>query len=55
MRQFGDGAAIDITELQAGTKVRVIQTRGDWDLIAWDGKVIGYVEATKLMPFPASR
>ena len=48
VRQFGDGAAIDITELQAGAKVRVIQTRGDWDLIAQDGKVIGYVEAQQL-------
>jgi hypothetical protein len=48
IRQFSNGAAMDIATLQAGAKVRVIQTRGAWDLIAEDGNVIGYVEADKL-------
>ena len=48
IRQFGNGAAIDIANLDAGAKVCVIQTRGDWDLVARDGKVIGYVEKNKL-------
>lgn len=47
-RQFSNGAAIDIVNLDAGAKVRVIQTKGEWDLVARDGKIIGYVEADKL-------
>ncbi|WIG53587.1 MAG: hypothetical protein OJF48_004507 [Afipia sp.] len=42
VRQIGNGAALDIA------KVRIVQTRGDWTLVARDGKVIGYVEAQKL-------
>ena len=42
IRQFGNGAPIDIANLDAGAKV---QTRGDWDLVAQNANIIGYVEA----------
>jgi hypothetical protein len=48
VRQAGNGASIEVAELPAGSRVSVIQTRGDWQLIARDGKVIGYVEAQGL-------
>ncbi len=48
IRQFGTGAAVEIAELPAGAQVRVIQTKGEWVLIAREGNVIGYVEAQKL-------
>jgi uncharacterized protein YraI len=48
IRQFGNGAAIDVANLETGAKVRVIQTRGDWNLVAQNGRIIGYVEADKL-------
>jgi hypothetical protein len=48
VRQAGNGAAMEVAELPAGTRVSVVQTRGDCQLIARDGKVIGYVEAKNL-------
>lgn len=48
VRQVGNGTAMDIAELEPGARVRIVQTRGDWMLVARDGKVIGYVEAAKL-------
>jgi hypothetical protein len=54
VRQADNGVAIDIAELNAGARVRVIQTRGEWNLIAQNGNVIGYVEAQQLQPINAN-
>lgn len=41
-------ADANVANLEARAEVRVIQTRGDWDLVARNGHIIGYVEVSKL-------
>src|SRR5262249_12647473 len=54
VRQFGSGAAIDIGEIAAGSRVRLRQTRGEWGLVARDGAAVGYVERKNLTPLTNS-
>lgn len=47
------GAAAGGTRLPAKTFVRVLSTRGDWGLIAVDGKQLGFVPMASLLAMPA--
>jgi hypothetical protein len=50
---FADTAAggAPVRKLSAGTTITLIKTEAGWSLIAREGKVLGYVATTDLLPF----
>lgn len=48
VRQTASGLGQSVTELPAGTQVRLVETSSGWALIARDGKRVGYIEAKTL-------
>jgi hypothetical protein len=45
-----DAGSAAIRKLNAGTAVTLVKTEGSWALIAREGKSLGYVAATDLIP-----
>jgi WD40 repeat protein len=47
-RQAASRGALAIADIQAGTSVRLIQSKNGWDLVSREGSILGYVEDANL-------
>jgi Bacterial SH3 domain len=48
VRQTANASAPVVLQLPPGSQVYLVDTAGDWVLVARDGKKLGYVERTAL-------
>jgi hypothetical protein len=50
VREDAADSAPSSADIVPGTRVAIVDTKGDWTLIARDGKRLGYVSTTALAP-----